>query len=53
METTIHLKTEANGREGLKTCKEGNKFVLLSLEVCLLYNIAVFSLNYSGREFFY
>jgi len=52
METTIHLKTEANGRKGLKTCKEGKKFVLLLLKVCLLCNIAIFALNYSGRQFF-
>ena len=30
METTLHLKTEARGREGFKACKESNKFFLSS-----------------------
>ena len=28
METTLHLKTETNGKEGFKACKEGNNFFL-------------------------
>lgn len=47
METTFHLKTEANGREGFKTCKEGNKLLRLLLDVCLFHNFA-----YYGRQFF-
>ena len=28
MDTTLHLKTETNGRKGFKACKEGNNFFL-------------------------